>query len=75
MRTIDLEGPEGNAFMLAAIAKRWNKQLGSNVGLDLFSCDSYEQVLNTFDAMFGGLIAYEFINDPRDPETREDSDE
>lgn len=76
MRTIDLRGPSGNVFAIFGLAQTWNKQLGRK-------CDLYERVqknhpegsftdvLDEFDKMFPN-IEYEFINDPRDPDSMEE---
>jgi hypothetical protein len=72
MKTIDLAGPEGNAFALCGIALSWRRQIGLSETLNLDKCDSYEAVLNRFDELFKDRIDYQFINDPRDPTTMED---
>lgn len=57
MRTIDLDGPDGNAFVLMAIAHRWSRQLdkdGDAILLDMQSGD-YEHVIEVFEREFGHL--------------------
>ncbi len=82
-RVIDLAGPEGNVFHVAGIAKAWNRQLGKPYSGRVNLLDAttnrldgregdYNDVLDTFDGWFSGLIDYEFVNDPRDPVTTSD---
>jgi len=78
MKTIDLRGPEGNVFAIFALAATWNKQLGRKVSLmdlvhDKYPNGDYTDVLNEFDKMFEH-IDYEFVNDPRNPDSMEDDD-
>ncbi len=76
-RIIDLAGPEGNVFHLAALASSWNKQLGrpyntkranlldaTTIRLEGRTGD-YNDALDTFDDWFADVIDYEFVNDPR----------
>lgn len=55
---IDLNGPEGNAFVLLAYARNYGKQLG----LDYKQIQSemqvgdYENLINVFDKYFGEYI-------------------
>ena len=74
-RTINLSGPEGNVFCIAGIAQTWNRQLGNTRPSILDEAEKrnvhdYIDVLDIFDEWFKG-IEYEFINDPRDPESYE----
>lgn len=93
-RTIDLSGPDGNVYGIAALAQTWNRQLG-NGRQDIIKatserlnresdedwsprdakCGTYEDVLDTFDQWFKGKIAYEFMNDPRYPESAVDDED
>jgi hypothetical protein len=76
MREINLSGPQGNVFAIAGIAQTWNKQLGNGRHSILIEADrrhngvgDYIDVLNIFDEWFKDIVSYEFINDPRNPET------
>ena len=56
--TIDLTGPEGNAFVLLGYAKRYAKQLeldGDDIIKDMTSGD-YEHLLDVFDSYFGNFV-------------------
>jgi len=69
VRTIDLNGPDGNAYVVAGIAHSWCQQLGwKRRGIQINKCKSYNAVLDRFDKLFKGKIDYEFLNDPRDPD-------
>ena len=50
MRTIDLAGPEGNAYALMGYAKMWGKQLGKNTDdiINRMKSDDYENLVNVF---------------------------
>lgn len=72
-RQIDCEGPEGNVFMIAALARSWNRQLDRDMP-DLLTATTdrlggevgdYTDALDTFDEWFDSFIDYEFVNDPR----------
>lgn len=58
---INLNGPEGNAFVLLRYAQRLGKQLGftpdqlNEVHEEMISSD-YEHLIKTFDAHFGDYI-------------------
>lgn len=75
-RVIDLSGPEGNAFAVMGLARNWGKQLKDinksfnpdKIYAEFKKCKSYEDILDTFDAMFKDVVDYEFINDPRNGE-------
>jgi hypothetical protein len=57
-RSIDLTGPDGNAFALLGQAKRYARQLDMDFDLiqkEMTSGD-YEHLLNTFDKYFGGFV-------------------
>ena len=76
MHIIDLAGPEGNVFAIFGLASKWNRQLDRKRSLSSIvekkhPNGDYNDVLNEFDKMFKA-IDYTFINDPRDPDTRED---
>ena len=56
--TIDLTGPEGNAFVLLGYAKRYAKQLeldGNDIIKDMTSGD-YEHLVDVFDSYFGNFV-------------------
>jgi len=55
---IDLQGPEGNAFMLLALAKSLSNKLGmdwSSIHSEMTSSD-YEWLLQVMDYHFGDFI-------------------
>ena len=58
---IDLTGPDGNAFVLMGMAKRYAKQLGLDADLiinDMKSGD-YEHLVQVFDDAFGEYVILE----------------
>ena len=58
---IDLTGPDGNAFVLMGMAKRYAKQLGLDTDLiinDMKSGD-YEHLIQVFDEHFGDFVILE----------------
>jgi hypothetical protein len=60
-RTIDLGGPEGNAFALLGAARNFGKQLGytakelTALSEDMRS-DDYEHLIQVFDKHFGMFV-------------------
>lgn len=57
-RTIDLTGPNGNAFYLLGVAKNAANQLGLNeeeILTDMMSGD-YEHLLEVFEKHFGNIF-------------------
>jgi hypothetical protein len=56
--TIDLTGPQGNAFYLLGTAKNLSKQLGldSNKVMDEMKSGDYDNLVNTFDKYFGSFV-------------------
>ena len=57
-RSIDLTGPDGNAFALLGQAKRYARQLDMDFDLiqkEMTSGD-YENLLKVFDKYFGGFV-------------------
>jgi hypothetical protein len=62
--TIDLDGPEGNAFALMGIAKNLGRQLDLTLEetdkliQDMMSGD-YENLLQVFDNAFGAFVILE----------------
>ena len=56
--TIDLTGPQGNAFYLLGTAKNLAKQLELN-GLEIMEemqSSDYENLLEVFDKNFGNIV-------------------
>ena len=58
---IDLTGPEGNAYILMAYARRFCRQLGyddfrTQCILDEMKLTTYEGLLHTFDREFGSFV-------------------
>ena len=58
---IDLDGPDGNAFVLLAYAKSLSKKLNMQYGpiADAMMSGDYENLLEVFDKHFGGLVILE----------------
>jgi hypothetical protein len=58
---IDLTGPDGNAFVLMAYAKKFAKQLGieSEPIIQEMMSGDYENLLNVFDSYFGDYVILE----------------
>ena len=58
-RVIDLDGPEGNAFMLMGLAQRMSRQLGvdSEKVVGEMKSGDYANLVKVFDNYFGSLIA------------------
>ena len=57
-RSIDLTGPDGNAFVLLGQAKRYAKQLDMDFDLikkEMISGD-YENLINIFEKYFGSFV-------------------
>lgn len=63
-RTIDLNGPDGNAFVLIGIANNLGKQLGMDpkqrgeINAEMMSGD-YENLISVFDKNFGDYVDLE----------------
>ena len=57
---IDLNGPEGNAFVLLGYASRLGKQIygpeKTEAILEEMKLSSYEMLLLTFDEYFGSIV-------------------
>jgi hypothetical protein len=67
-RVIDLQGPQGNAFALMAIAEDWLRQMDRRdefreMQTEMMSGD-YGNLLKVFQSKFGSLV--EFINNPEE---------
>jgi hypothetical protein len=56
--TIDLTGPQGNAFFLLGTASNLAKQLGLNSEeiLEEMKSGDYENLLEVFDGYFGDIV-------------------
>lgn len=55
---IDLTGPDGNAFVLIGLARKWSKQLGldaDEIDKEMTSGD-YENLVDTLEKYFGDYI-------------------
>lgn len=61
---VDLNGPDGNAFVLLGMAKKFGRQLGwdsskcQNLINEMMSGD-YEDLLRVFDREFGTFVILE----------------
>lgn len=57
-RVINLDGPEGNAFMLMGLAQRMSRQLGfdGEKVVDEMKSGDYANLVKVFDNYFGSLI-------------------
>ena len=67
-RVIDLQGPQGNAFALMAVAEDWLRQMDRRdefreMQTEMMSGD-YGNLLKVFQSKFGSLV--EFINNPEE---------
>ena len=60
MVTIDLSGPDGNAYALMAMAETWSKQLGldSKPIIDDMESGDYEHLLEVMEKHFGNFILF-----------------
>lgn len=57
-RSIDLTGPDGNAFVLLGQAKKYARQLDMDfreIQKEMTSGD-YENLINTFEKYFGSFV-------------------
>lgn len=58
--SVDLTGPEGNAFTLIGYARKWSKQLGLNpdeVRKEMMSGD-YENLVSVLEKYFGNVVTF-----------------
>ncbi len=58
MRTIDLTGPDGNAYALMAYAEKFARQMGldsSAIINDMMSAD-YDHLVKVFEKNFGMVV-------------------
>lgn len=68
--TVDLDGPDGNAFALLGYAMHWCKELGINwkeFHKDATSGD-YEHLLEVMDKHFGKYVIFERSKPEKDEE-------
>ena len=64
MKTIDLSGPDGNAFVLLGMARTWSRQLGKDgkaITAEMTSGD-YQKLLKVFRREFGTVCT--LVNAP-----------
>jgi hypothetical protein len=61
MRTINIDGPDGNAFALLGMAKIWSKQLGLDhkIICDKMTSGDYEHLCEVFEDHFGDYVELE----------------
>lgn len=57
-RVIDLDGPEGNAFMLIGLAQRVSRKMGLDGAaiVDEMMAGDYTNLVRVFDKNFGSLF-------------------
>ncbi len=57
MRQIDLNGPEGNAFVLLGFAQQWAKDLGKDAKSisDEMRSSDYKNLVKVFKREFGNV--------------------
>ena len=58
--SVDLTGPEGNAFVLIGYARKWSKQLGLNpdkVEKEMMKGD-YENLVSVLEKYFGSVVTF-----------------
>jgi|TARA_R110000782_G_scaffold83799_1_gene163902 hypothetical protein len=65
---IDLDGPDGNAFSLMAIAKGLARDVGyasdeKEIMLKKMMSGDYKNLVKTFDEYFGGYVVLETANE------------
>lgn len=55
---IDLNGPQGNAFVLLGYARTYGKQLGYDTDkiYEEMTSGDYENLVETFDSYFGDIF-------------------
>lgn len=74
-QTIDLRGPDGNAFVLLGAAKRFATQLGLDGDkiCDEMRTGDYDHLVSVFSKHFGGVVDIVGFSDP-DDEDEEDEE-
>ena len=78
MISIDLNGPQGNAFVLLGYARDMARQLNFDSGVieDKMTSDDYENLLDVFYEYFGDYIEWNRDEDDDDePYIFEDDDD
>lgn len=58
--SVDLTGPEGNAFVLIGYARQWSKQLGldsKKVEKEMMKGD-YENLVSVLEKYFGSVVTF-----------------
>jgi len=62
--TINIDGPEGNAFILMGYAKRYANQMGKDADVILSEMQSgdYINLLKTFHKYFNNVVILETMN-------------
>ena len=58
--SVDLTGPEGNAFVLIGYARQWSKQLGldsKKVEKEMMKGD-YENLVSVLEKYFGNVVTF-----------------
>jgi hypothetical protein len=60
-RSINLDGPDGNAYALMSIAKDWSRQLGldEKMVIDWMKSGDYDNLLAVFEHFFGRVCRLE----------------
>lgn len=58
---IDLTGPQGNAYYLLGLAKKWGKELDMSQSyidnmLEKMKSGDYENLIKVFDDEFGSIV-------------------
>ena len=70
MRQIDLNGPEGNAFVLLGFAQQWAKDLGKDAKAikDEMTSGDYKNLVSVFEREFSNVceVYYGEIEEPFD---------
>lgn len=58
---VNLDGPDGNAFVLRAYAKKWCEQTGDDWKEldDILTSGDYKHLVKTLDKMFGDYVDFE----------------
>ena len=58
--SVDLTGPEGNAFVLIGYARKWSKQLGldsKKVEKEMMKGD-YKNLVSVLEKYFGNVVTF-----------------
>ena len=58
---VDLTGPDGNAFVLMGMAKKWSRDLGLDGAsiIEEMTSGDYENLLSVLDSYFGDYVIFE----------------